>query len=290
MNAIKRFFYFMMFTLVAAMLGGCATAPEIYYPTLPPGITTIEAAKEDLATLLKTPIRIYCWDAGCIYGEKDKASVFIPGIEKINYSKIDGRVFFIEARSLPVYSDRVDIPFYPLFFEDMLEPNFNLVVERYPPAPPFIELPSRISLSFSDYASEPAKFQRIVDDLFFIQQALKKQREEQLTLFASKAARYRALNVKPSISEEQRKYVVQANAFNQEQNYVKAIELFNKAIEVDPVSYPGAYFNMALLSAQLGKFNKAIFTMKQYLMLVPDAPDARGAQDKIYEWEAKIQK
>jgi len=30
--------------------------------------------------------------------------------------------------------------------------------------------------------------------------------------------------------------------------------------------------------------------MKKYLMLVPDAEDARGAQDKIYEWEAWIQK
>jgi hypothetical protein len=28
--------------------------------------------------------------------------------------------------------------------------------------------------------------------------------------------------------------------------------------------------------------------MKKYLMLVPDAADAREAQDKIYEWEAFI--
>jgi hypothetical protein len=30
--------------------------------------------------------------------------------------------------------------------------------------------------------------------------------------------------------------------------------------------------------------------MKQYLMLVPDAKDARSAQDRIYEWEIMMEK
>ncbi len=47
---------------------------------------------------------------------------------------------------------------------------------------------------------------------------------------------------------------------------------------------------MALLSAQMKWFNSAIPYMKQYLMLVPDAKDARKAQDKIYEWEFLAQK
>lgn len=58
-----------------------------------------------------------------------------------------------------------------------------------------------------------------------------------------------------------------------------------KAVAVDPVSYPPAYFNLALLSAQIQQYQKAISYMKQYLTLVPDAKDARSAQDKIYEWE-----
>ncbi len=57
-----------------------------------------------------------------------------------------------------------------------------------------------------------------------------------------------------------------------------------KAIKLDPVSYPEAYFNMALLSAQGRRFPPAVRYMKQYLLLVPDAKDARSAQDKIYEW------
>ena len=53
----------------------------------------------------------------------------------------------------------------------------------------------------------------------------------------------------------------------------------------DPTSYPGAYFNLALRAAQENLPGTAIFRMKQYLMLVPDAKDARSAQDRIFEWE-----
>ncbi len=83
---------------------------------------------------------------------------------------------------------------------------------------------------------------------------------------------------------------MQANALNQEKEYKRAIELYQKAIEVDPVSYPSAYFNTALLYAQMKRFHMAIFNMKKYLLLLPEATDARSAQDKIYEWEIKVQK
>lgn len=39
---------------------------------------------------------------------------------------------------------------------------------------------------------------------------------------------------------------------------------------------------------ELKRYPSSIFYMKKYLMLVPDASDARSAQDKIYEWEEKI--
>jgi len=47
---------------------------------------------------------------------------------------------------------------------------------------------------------------------------------------------------------------------------------------------------MALLSAQLGRYRQAIAHMNQYLLLEPEARDARSAQDKIYEWEALLGK
>jgi tetratricopeptide (TPR) repeat protein len=131
----------------------------------------------------------------------------------------------------------------------------------------------------------------LADNLFFIQYKLKEQRyNAQITLFKPIAAQYCALKVKPPVSEEQRKYIVQANSFNQQKMYTKAIELFKKAIEVDQTAYPAGYSNLALLSAQINNFDGAIYYMKKYLMLMPDASDARSAQDKIYEWEILIQK
>jgi tetratricopeptide (TPR) repeat protein len=119
----------------------------------------------------------------------------------------------------------------------------------------------------------------------------KKERQQyasQLTIFEPIAASYRTLRTKPQMSEEQRKLVVQANGFNEQKMYGKAIELYKKAIEVDQTAYPAAYSNLALLSAQTNQFNAAIYYMKKYLMLEPEASDARSAQDKIYLWETQI--
>jgi tetratricopeptide (TPR) repeat protein len=102
------------------------------------------------------------------------------------------------------------------------------------------------------------------------------------------AEKYRALTIKPVVSEEQRKFIVQANAANEQKNYTRAIERYNQAIEIEPTAYPAAYSNLALLLAQTHNFNEAIINMKKYLMLVPEAEDARSAQDKIYEWEDRL--
>jgi len=138
------------------------------------------------------------------------------------------------------------------------------------------------------------KCRKFFDDLIIIQKQLKNQlnekRNSQLILFETMAEQYRSLKVKPKISEEQRKYIIQANGFNDQKMYDKAIELYKKAIEVDQTAYPAAYSNLALLLAQTKLFNAAIFNMKKYLMLEPEAADARGAQDKIYLWEAQITK
>jgi len=107
--------------------------------------------------------------------------------------------------------------------------------------------------------------------------------------FDAIAAKYRTLKEKPPVSEEERKYIVQANAQTQMKNYKQAIELYEKAIEVDPTN-PLVYNNEALLLAVVGQFDGAINSMKKYLMLVPEASDARAAQDKIYEWEAMVPK
>jgi tetratricopeptide (TPR) repeat protein len=127
------------------------------------------------------------------------------------------------------------------------------------------------------------------NNLYYIQQKLRKDfYSSQLELFKPVAGKYRELKEKPAISEEMRRFIVQANAFNEKKQYAGAIESYKKAIKTDPVSYPAAYSNLALLSAQTDRYDAAIFYMKEYLLLVPDASDARTAQDKIYEWESAI--
>lgn len=129
----------------------------------------------------------------------------------------------------------------------------------------------------------------LADNLIFIRNQLNEEKyDNQLALFVPTAANYRSLAIKPAISEQQRERIIQANLFNQQRQYDKAIEYYIKAIEVDSTAYPSAYTNLALLSAQVRDFLAAIYYMKKYLMLEPDAEDARICQDKIYEWNALL--
>jgi len=137
--------------------------------------------------------------------------------------------------------------------------------------------------------------QQFAENIFYLvwQPAREQQEKEQkkeLTEFQGAAKTYNELKEKPAVTEEQRKYIVQANAMSEKKEYNKAIDLYSKAIEISPVAYPAAYYNLALLYAQTNDFRQAIFNMKKYLLLMPDAPDARAAQDKIYEWEFEVEK
>lgn len=110
--------------------------------------------------------------------------------------------------------------------------------------------------------------------------------KEQIELFKPVASAYLKLESKPLMAEEQRKLFVQGNALTEEKEFRKAIEYYNKAIAINPVAYPSGYYNLALIASIIKNYPFAIFCMQKYLMLVPDAPDAKEAQDKIYGWQA----
>ncbi|MBN1834132.1 MAG: hypothetical protein JW896_18690 [Deltaproteobacteria bacterium] len=294
--------------LMLAVLSGCAAqntgidAPTgagmepgvVYQPKTPDGIQGPEAAKADLAELLNQGGK-FAISLGTdkYYSEKDitlydnyydliELTEDARGLTSRHYGQ-DQRLSHMVFKRVDVLDDRIEIsPRIPLFFADLLE--FHIAVTtssgtydyRYA-----IHLGNRISFIFDNRADA----QRFADDIFVIQQPLNQEYEDRLAIFESKVAEYRALSVKPQVSEEQRKYIVRANAMSKRKEYDKAIDMYREAIKVDPVSYPAAYFNMALLSAQMRRYNRAVSYMKQYLMLEPDAKDARSAQDKIYEWE-----
>jgi len=134
---------------------------------------------------------------------------------------------------------------------------------------------------------------QLVDAIFILKYKDQKKQEEddqkELDIFSPVAQQYKSLVIKPDLNEEARRYLVQATTATEEKRYTDAITLLEKAINVDP-AYPQAHFNRALLWAQVAIYKAAILEMKKYLMLVPDAADARASQDKIYEWEGKLNK
>ena len=101
--------------------------------------------------------------------------------------------------------------------------------------------------------------------------------------FQKVVADYRAAAVKPELPEDARRFKVQAEAAVREKRDDDAIDLFDKALSIAPW-WPEGHYNRALLLGEAGRKPEAIREMKKYLALEPNAPDARAAQDKIYEW------
>jgi formylglycine-generating enzyme required for sulfatase activity len=102
--------------------------------------------------------------------------------------------------------------------------------------------------------------------------------------FLEVAAQYKAANPKPQLSEEARKYKVQAEFLVQEKQTDKAIALYGKALELAPWWAEGRY-RLGLALAETKKYRDAMVEMKRYLLLAPEGEFARNAQDKIYQWE-----
>jgi tetratricopeptide (TPR) repeat protein len=306
----NRTLRFGVFIFIMTEFLGCATpgsnigtnnAPVIVYHSKPPaGIENINTAKADLAGLLQNGRRIGIrFGSGKYYSDLDlnlyaNQPEVLRLLQGINFSGLhfyynsDRKLQYFEDTSIVATDNRIEVSPRISFFYAQL-PDSPISVTKSDDTDSYIyaiHFQDRISFFFDNLADA----RKFADDLFFIHQALKREHDERLAIFEAKAAQYRELTVKPRVSEEQRKYIVQANALNRLKDYDGAIKLYLKAVDLDPVAYPNAYFNLAMLSAQLHWFDSAISYMKQYLLLVPDAKDARSAQDKIYEWEIMMKK
>ena len=110
--------------------------------------------------------------------------------------------------------------------------------------------------------------------------------QEQHAAFESQAKAYREAAMKPVLSEDVRRYAVQAEAAVTEKRFDDAAGLYLRALQVAPW-WPEGQFNAAMILADLHRYLPAIEHMKNYLALAPDAPDARAAQDKIYVWQGE---
>jgi tetratricopeptide (TPR) repeat protein len=238
-------------------------APVAYNPEHQPGIEEISKVKADIADLLKKMVMV--WEL------KPGANEYTYWAHTKGTLVLDDRIEFRRA-------NRENIIVY---FSDIIDYR---VILNYDAINKF----DRIYFgNLQVVIPGKGNGRKFFDNLILIQNQLLENRKSELGLFEPLAAQYRALKEKPTLSEEQRKYIVQANGFNEEKQYANAIEFYKKAIKADPVAYPAAYSNLALLSAQLQRYNAAIYYMKKYLLLVPETEDARSAQDKIYLWEAQ---
>ncbi|MEW6720603.1 MAG: tetratricopeptide repeat protein [Thermodesulfobacteriota bacterium] len=103
--------------------------------------------------------------------------------------------------------------------------------------------------------------------------------------FRKEAQRYVASPSKTDLPEEARKYRVKAETAVGRKAFAEAADYYRDALGIAPW-WPEGHYNRALILAELGRYGSAGREMKRYLLLSPDAPDARAAQDKIYEWEA----
>lgn len=103
-------------------------------------------------------------------------------------------------------------------------------------------------------------------------------------IFTKVASTYRSIPVKPPVPEDTRRLLVQAETLSRNNDSAGAIRKLYDAIRATPW-FPAARYNLAMAYAMDNNYGNAIFAMNTYLDLAPDAPDARQARDRIYEWE-----
>ncbi|MSQ54271.1 MAG: hypothetical protein EXR31_02775 [Betaproteobacteria bacterium] len=132
--------------------------------------------------------------------------------------------------------------------------------------------------------SRKTKASRLADALHVLHRAVMQSVESDAKL-AEVAASYRAMAVKPPLPEEARRAKVQAEFAIGLKRYADAAAYFAEGLKHAPWWADGR-FNRALLLAESGRYRDAVQEMRRYLFLAPDGPDARVAQDRIYQWEA----
>ena len=133
----------------------------------------------------------------------------------------------------------------------------------------------------------PEAFQQYERARTWVTGETEKDRTDITTILEGLRRAYAKLAAKPDLPEAgARRFGVQAVSMAEQKQYWEAVVLYEKALGVAPW-WPDGHFNSALLLADQHRFAEAITKMKGFLEVAPNSPDARAAQDKIYEWELK---
>lgn len=143
---------------------------------------------------------------------------------------------------------------------------------------------SAVSKKADEYVRGCARL--LADSLYTLIHAPRYAQELELR-FQEIVHQYRSNPQKPAFPEEARRFRVQAEAAVRDKRLEEAIQRYGDTLKIAPW-WPEGRFNRALMLAELKRYSEAMREMKRYLLLVPEAPNARAAQDKIYEWEGEV--
>jgi tetratricopeptide (TPR) repeat protein len=102
-------------------------------------------------------------------------------------------------------------------------------------------------------------------------------------IFDAVAANFQAAPQSYALPEAVRELKVQAEMAVEKGRFLDAVDRFSKALAISPW-WPAGHYNLALMYGELNMPALAVAEMKKYLKLVPQAPNARAAQDMIYRW------
>ncbi len=111
--------------------------------------------------------------------------------------------------------------------------------------------------------------------------------EKELADFPAVADAWHKAGSVLELPESVRRLNTLAESYLKEKDFDQAIKKYEEGVKLYP-TWPAGHFNAALLMGELGLYSDAIRHMKEYLLLVPNAPDAKPAQDKISFWEDKM--
>ena len=111
--------------------------------------------------------------------------------------------------------------------------------------------------------------------------------QAQLDSFAQLTVGWRALYLKPPLPDEVMKLRLLAVDAVKRKNLSDALEDYLEGVDTDPTWAEG-WFNAALVYGEQQDYDDAIYSMRHYLILLPDAPDAATAKEKLLLWKAKM--
>lgn len=289
---------------------------NIHAPEISPPVVSMEDARRNLAALLSGKnkdvpgIKVSAMPATCTDLTQQQIQLFGKGgPSHAAFGCLNNQLLYALYASNPVTTTGVYASHsIPISFSDLV--GSNLSVKEIPGQPQMDLLkvaaetlngppldgrsyshdvsirPYVVALKngVSFYFKQRENAQAFVDNLRVILSMGQETENEREAQFRAKLVRYQSGD-RPPVTEEQRRLVVQANLLTQRKAYLQALDLYLQALRIDPVAYPDAYFNSALLAAEMERYPMAIGFMKKYLLLLPNGKDARSGQDKIYEWE-----